>query len=60
MQIMHMQKEFEIEILGKYYDLYVQNNILLLADVFENFRNICLKMYELDPARFPSAPELAW
>ena len=60
MEIMHMQKEFEIEILGKYYDLYVQNNILLLADVFENFRNICLKMYELDPARFPSAPELAW
>ena len=53
-------KDFEIEILGKYYDLYVQNNILLLADVFENFRNICLKMYELDPARFPSAPELAW
>ena len=33
---------------------------LLLADVFENFRNMCLEIYELDPAKFPSAPRLAW
>ena len=33
-------------------DLYVQSDTLLLADVFENFRNICLKIYELDPANF--------
>ena len=43
-----------------YHDLYVQSDILLLADVFENFRNICIKLYELDPAHFLSAPVLAW
>ena len=40
--------------------MYAQNNILLLADVFKNFRNICLKIYELDPEIFFSAPGLAW
>ena len=46
--------------LGDYYDLYVQSDTLLLADVFENFRNMCIKVYELDPAHFLSAPGLAW
>ena len=32
----------------------------MLADVFENFRNMCTKIYELDPAKFLSAPGLAW
>ena len=32
----------------------------MLADLFENFQNMCLKIYELDPARFLSAPGLAW
>ena len=36
------------------------NNTLLLADVFENFRKTCLKINKLDPAKFPSAPGLAW
>ena len=40
--------------------MYVQSDTLLLADVFENFRNMFLKIYELDPAKFLSAPELAW
>ena len=40
--------------------MYVQSNILLLADVFENFRNKCIEIYELDPAHFLSAPGLAW
>ena len=40
--------------------MYVQSNILLLADVFENFWNICFEIYELDPARFLTALELAW
>ena len=40
--------------------MYVQSNTLLLADVFENFRNMCLEIYELDPAKFLSAPGLAW
>ena len=38
--------------LGDYHDLYVQGDTLLLADVFENFRNMCIKVYELDPAHF--------
>ena len=46
--------------LGDYHDLYVQSDILLLADVFENFRNVCIKLYEIDPAHFLSAPGLAW
>ena len=40
--------------------MYVQSDILLLADVFENFRNMCLKIYELNPAKFLSALGLAW
>ena len=40
--------------------MYVQSDTLLLADVFENFRNMCIKVYELDPAHFLSAPGLAW
>ena len=43
-----------------YHDLYVQSDTLLLADVFENFRNMCIKGYELDPAHFLLAPGLAW
>ena len=45
-------KEFEIKNLGEYHDLYVQSDTLSLTDVFENFRNMCLKIYELDPAKF--------
>ena len=40
--------------------MYVQSDTLLLADVFENFRNKCIQVYELDPAHFLSAPGLAW
>ena len=53
-------KRFKLRNLGEYHDLYVQSNTLLLADVFENFRNTCLKVYELDPAHFLSLPGLAW
>ena len=38
---------------------YVQSDALLLADEFENFRNMCLEIYELDPAKFLSIPALA-
>ena len=53
-------KEFELENLGKYHDLHVQSDTLLLADVFENFRNACIKEYKLDPDNFLTAPGLAW
>ena len=53
-------KDLEIKNLGEYHDLYFQSDTLLLADIFENFRNMCLKIYELDPAKFLSAPRLVW
>ena len=56
----NMFNRFKLKNLGEYHDLYVQSNTLLLADVFENLRNMCLKLYELDPAHFLSLPGLAW
>ena len=46
--------------LGEYHNLYVKSNTLLLATVFQNFRNMRLEIYELDPAEFLLAPGLAW
>ena len=54
-----VQYNFEVRNLGDYHDLYVQSDILLLDDVLENFRNMCLEMYDRDPAHFLSAPGLA-
>ena len=53
-------KKFNINNLGEYHDLYVRNDTLVLADIFENLRQSCLKNYELDPAHFVSLPGLAW
>ena len=46
--------------MGEFHDLYVQSDTLMLADVFENFRKMCINIYELDPAKFVSAPGLVW
>ena len=56
----NMFKKFKLNNLGECHDLYVQSDTLLLADVFENFRKTCIKVYELDPANFLSLPGLAW
>ena len=59
----HAQKVwdvFKIKNIREYHDLYVQSDILSLADVYENFRNMCLEKYQLDPVYFVSAPGLAW
>ena len=53
-------KDFGTTNLGEYHDVFVQSNTLLLADVFQNFRNMCLEIYDIDPAKFLSSPELAW
>ena len=53
-------EKFNLNNLGDYHDLHVRSDMLLLADIFENFRNACLNNYELDPAHFISLPGLAW
>ena len=58
--VQKVQEVFKIKDLGEYHDLYVQCDTLLLADVFENFRDKCIEIYEFDPAHFFSTPGLAW
>ena len=53
-------KDFEINNLDEYHDLFLKRNTLLFADVFENFRKICFEIYQLDPVKGLSAPVLAW
>ena len=60
---LHAQKvwdAFGIRNLGEYHELYVQTDALLLADVYQKFRNKCIKIYRLDPSHFLSATGLAW
>ena len=51
---------FECKTLGDYHDLYVKTDVALLADVFENFRNLCQGQYGLDPAHYHTSPGLSW
>ena len=53
-------KEFGIRNLGDYRDLYLRTDVILLANVFEAFRDTCLEHYSLDPAHFYTSPGLAW
>ena len=53
-------KDFEIKNLGEYHGLYLKSDTLLLADVFKNFKKMCLWFYYLDTAKFLSVPGLAW
>ena len=45
-------ENFEIKDLGEYHELYLKCDTLLLTDVFGNFKRMCLKIYQLDPAKF--------
>ena len=58
--VQNVRDVFEIKNLGEHHDLYAQSDTLQLADVFENFRDKCLEIYQLDPAHFLSALGLAW
>ena len=53
-------KNFNCKTLRDYHDLYLKSDVLLLSDVFENFRKTCLKHYKLDPCHYYTAPGLAW
>ena len=51
---------FMLKTMGEYHDLYLKSDILLLADVFENFRKTCLEYYKLDPCHYFTSPGLSW
>jgi hypothetical protein len=53
-------KEFGCKTFRDYHDLYNVSDVLLLADIFENFRDVCMKHYKLDPAWYYTSPGLAW
>ena len=45
--------------MGEYHDLYLRTDVILLANVLESFRRVCLENYGLDPSHFYTAPALA-
>ena len=51
---------FKCKSIKDYHNLYLKSDVLLLSDVFENFRKTCLKHYKLDPAQYYTSPGLAW
>ena len=51
---------FKLQTMGEYHNLYLKSDILLLADVFENFRKTCLQYYKLDPCHYFTSPGLSW
>ena len=60
MHAIRIYKEFEIKYLDEYNDFYLKSDTLPLAGIFENFREMCLKIYCLGPAKFLSATGFAW
>ena len=53
-------ENFNIKNLGEYHDLYLMTDVYLLSDVFENFRDMCLNYYGLDPAHYITLPNYSW
>ena len=51
---------FKLKTMGEYHDLHLKTDVILLADVFENFRRTCLEYYKLDPCNYFTSPGLSW
>ena len=58
--IHELWKTFQLKNLGELHDLYMETDVLLLADSFEQFREFSLLKYRLDPAHYNTAPSLSW
>ena len=58
--VQNVWNKFSLKNMGDYHNLYLKSDILLLADVFENFRNTCLEYYKLDPCHYFTSPGLSW
>ena len=58
--VLNVWNSFNMETMKDYHKLYNDSDALLLVDVFENFRDICSKIYGLDPVHYYTAPGLAW
>ena len=58
--VLNVWKTWKMKTFKEYLKLYNETDVLLLADVFENFRDVCLKNYGLDPVYYYTAPGLAW
>ena len=56
----NVYKTFSLNNLGEYHDLYLKTDVVLLCDVFEQFRNVCMEQYGLDPCHFYTSPGLSW
>ena len=53
-------KHFNLKNIGEYHDVYLKTDVILLADIFENFRDVCIKNYKLDPAWYYTSPGRSW
>ena len=58
--VLNVWKTWNMKTFKDYLKLYNESDVLLLADVFENFRDLCIKIYGLDPAHYYTSPGLAW
>ena len=56
----HVCNAFSLKNMGEYHDLYLASDVVLLSDVFENFRKTCLEYYKLDPCHYFTSPGLSW
>ena len=56
----NVYQTFDLKYLGEYHDLYLKTDVVLLCDVFEQFRNVCMEQYGLDPCHYYTSPGLSW
>ena len=56
----NVSNTFKLKSMGEYHDLYLKTDVLLLVDVFENFRKTCIQYYKLDPCHYFTSPGLSW